>query len=95
MFSPLNVLRKIKKQYDLLQNESSAERFFEVQKAAIEGIKWTAWYEEIHDYFAREFDLCVSELVSLKSDSLADYKWLQARIKVSKEFLEFLENIVG
>lgn len=93
MFSPLKAIRKIHTQYKMLQNIENAEKFYWMQKAAIEDIKLTRWYEEIHDFFAREFDLCINDLCRLKSSDISDYKGLQARLNTSREFLEFLENI--
>lgn len=93
MFSPLKAVKKVYAQYQLLQSLDNAEKFYDMQKAALEDIKLTRWYEEIRDYFAREFDLCINDICNLKSDSIADYKWLQARLKVSRDFLEFLDKI--
>lgn len=93
MFRPFRWLKDVQKERRLLSDLDKAEKYFDMQRNAILGIKGTAWYEEIKKYWKRVREASVVRMANMDRDDVASYKQVQATVKMSQDFLDFLDNM--
>ena len=73
-------------------NKGEAWEYFKKQKSALESISETQGFQEIREYRAREVVASQWRLQTIKWE---DIKWVQAELKISMRFLDFLDNILN
>ena len=90
---PSDILKFVQSQDKTIQKLEDATKYFEVQKNAIGGIKNTTGFQEIKNYFYRQYDAAATKKVDHNNAWEVAYK--HAQMDNARDFLSFLDNILG
>jgi len=90
MVNILDIISEQKSKAKYYKSKDDAWDHFVKQKDSIEAISGTQGFKEIKEYRSREAVACQERLQTVRSE---DIKWVQAELRTSMKFLDFLENL--
>ena len=93
MTQPSQILSKVQSQRKKLTSTAKATKYYSAQVNAIKSIKATDGYQEIRDYWLREYDDNVLKLTSTDATNVWITAKIQGEIISARRFLDWLDGM--